>query len=900
MDLIDKLPCKSLILLVSVSLAIATTVTALPDKVFWDNDWPSDLEPVNGNNGPLLDGTVLFAQSQIIPSKNGIGNDSQPHLVAQRKTLVMFRPHEVVDGSIELTVRDADGNVVSGASAIDMEKPEDIPKQIGWIELGKEESFTIPSQLEGPYIVMGQSNLDAIVGSEIENDYLANLFSIENKEIEAKTWNGSWVRDIYLPHGSVVPQGSKFQITCDSTWKVKIHHHKSRDSTDFRGKEVSNGEKLVFVMKSEVWVVDGDPMPDYYPSFPSLNSPHIVQGQSNLNTIGNDHESVGLKDLLNNNVTTPTNEIEIKTWDGSWVRNIYLPKGSDVPAGSKIQLTCNSGYYVNVWYPNTQTGGLRKRVLNRNDVMIFMLTSYNDTWLASDDLEHNEYVFGHNFFTAILDRSWVTPGMNLEFVASSGKRGVLDANVGGVTELVITTIDAGFLTEPRNEFIFRDDPTTHPEYFETTMASRLVVVQYETVHFTEIMLPTGKFYNSVSDDDGGVYSGDMRQWIGKILLSHGINLANYGISSSLGQSESPHPFTCAFLTGHNTVGLYQNGRVVHGLSGGNGMITLVSSTGNEFSHEVGHNYGLGHYVGGFDGSVHRAADEINSSWGWDSRFNTFIPNFSPNDTGDDTCLENTCESPFMGKYRYGTDSMAGGSPHWDNRYTMYTPYVSKVIQDFLESKAVWDPSSSTGFRKFNPASGEMEEFTNNDNGQKVPRLYRVPVTTILGYYDSGLSLQSYVYPALHGAYGFVYSDEGGSSTGTPDGCELVVETDRKVLVYDLDTNADPDGMKKFHVNVATEDNPSKASIYCKNQLLAHRDLDEPRTNGSPLTFTVTGVPFPDVCEDSILDRKRDCDWVGRGRRRKVKKRCKRKYRGVRFFDWCPKTCARVGLGDCAE
>jgi hypothetical protein len=154
------------------------------------------------------------------------------------------------------------------------------------------------------------------------------------------------------------------------------------------------------------------------------------------------------------------------------------------------------------------------------------------------------------------------------------------------------------------------------------------------MHFEEIMLLTGKKYSTMSDDEGGVYSGDMRQ-VGKILLSHGIDLANYGISSSLGQSESSHPFTCAFLAAHNTVGMYQNGRIVHGLSGGNGMITLVNSIGNEMSHEVGHNYGLGHYNGGFDGSVHRPADEINSSWGWDSQKNLFIPNFSPSDTGND-------------------------------------------------------------------------------------------------------------------------------------------------------------------------------------------------------------------------------------------------------------------------
>jgi hypothetical protein len=65
--------------------------------------------------------------------------------------------------------------------------------------------------------------------------------------------------------------------------------------------------------------------------------------------------------------------------------------------------------------------------------------------------------------------------------------------------------------------------------------------------------------------------------------------------------------------------------------------------------------------------------------------------------------------------------MAGGSPLWgSNRFTLYTPYVSKIIQNFLESKAIWDPSSSTGFRKYNPMSRQMEEFTNNDNGQNVP------------------------------------------------------------------------------------------------------------------------------------------------------------------------------------
>jgi len=374
------------------------------------------------------------------------------------------------------------------------------------------------------------------------------------------------------------------------------------------------------------------------------------------------------------------------------------------------------------------------------------------------------------------------------------------------------------------------------------------------------MLPTGKFYEkgSISDTEGGWHSGDMRQYIGKLLLSHGIDLANYGIASSKGGSESSHPFTCALLAAHNTVGMYQNGRIVHGGSGGNGMVTLDSSKGNEFSHEIGHNYGLGHYVDGFEGSVHRSSDEINSSWGWNSQTNVFTPNFASSDTGKDQCLDDKCQSAFDGKYQFGKDSMAGGSPLWggNNRYTMYTPNTSKKIQQFLEKKAVWDPSSETGFRKYDSATRRMEEFVNYQNNQNVPRLFRVPVTTVVGYYDpdSLRNLESYIYPAMHGAYGFVYNDDGSSTSGTPNGCELVVETDNNgSLVFDLSTSIDASGMNKFHVNIATEDKPYEAKIFCQNELLASRALDSPTPDGPPLTYTVTGVPFDGEDSDDDED-----------------------------------------------
>lgn len=897
------LPSFSTWLLLSIFFAaISTPAIALPDQVFWDHDdWSSDLESTDSGS-PVLEGTVLFAQSQIIPSKNGVVNDVQPHLTALKKTLVMLRPHDIVDETVgvELTVRDVDGNTLSGENPILMEVPENIPKQEGWIDFTDFDDIEFPTSLDNPFVVEGQGNLNN-TGDDPQATGLKNLLNNENSEIEIRTADGSWVKDFYLPNGSDVPSDSKIQFTCDSTWGINVHY---KQMGIWKKKTLSTGDTFILVLTNNKWLTSEN-LDEYiigqleFP--PTLDNPYKVTGQSNLNTIGDDPQSTGFKNLFNNQ----SNEIEIITANGSWLKSFYLPKGSDIPSDSKIQVTCNSAWGIDIYYPNPQTGFWRKKSLSQGDVLVVLLI--NDMWLASEDLEHNKYVFGHNFYTTTLDREWVKPGMTLEFAASSGEQGVLEADVGGVTELVITALDAGFLTEPRNEFQFRDDPTTNTEYFETTLASRLVVAQYETMQFDEIVLPDGKKYDTVSDDTGGVYSGDMRQHIGKILLSHGIDLANYGISSSLAQSESPHVFTCALLAAHNTVGMYKNGRVVHGLSGGNGMITLLDSIGNEMSHEVGHNYGLGHYVGGFEGSVHRGADEINSSWAWDSRNNMFLPNFSPSDTGSGQCYDGKCQTPFLGKYQYGMDAMAGGEPLWgSNRFTMYTPYVSKKIQDFLEDKAIWDPSSSTGFRKYNPATRQMDEYINYDNGQKVPRLYRVPVTTIVGYYDPDptRNLESYIYPAMHGAYGFVYDDDGGSTTGTSDGCELVVKTKKKgKLVYDLDTSIDSKGMNKFHVNIATEDKPKKAWIYCKNSLLHTRKLEGPRTDEPTLTYTVNGIPFADsVCEDNPDFRKngKNCEeYLSPFSSQRRKKKCKKPHKGDFVYDWCPETCAVVGKGPCA-
>merc|ERR1719285_302537 len=653
-----------------------------------------------------------------MPSKHHIENDNQPHLTAERKTLVLFQAHEnPLSGDVSMTVRDADGNVFSGPTI--MNDPENIPKQIGYIDVENIPQF--PASLENPYVVTGNSDLALL----------------------------------------------------------------------------------------------------------------------------NDPDATYLLSKLQEN-----NQVEAYTRNGAWTSNIYLPDGTDAPAGSRFQLTCNSYYKVYVNYPNTVTGGWRKRkVKNRQDLVVVL--SSEGIWLVEEDLEHNKYLFG-KFYSAKLEAEWVQSGMTLEFQQGDQFGSLSDVEIGAITELMITTIDAGFLTTPRDEFEFAKDSTAHRDYFQTLQVTRLVVVDYEPWHLTEVMLPTGKLYTTASDDEGGIYAGDMRQYIGKELLSHGIDMANYGIFSSKGGTERPHPFTCGLLAAHNTRGMYQNGVQLHGLSGGNGIITLKNSIGNEFSHEVGHNLNLnGHYIGGYIRSVLSPADEINSAWEWDSDLDVFIPDFDATNSGECQSIPNydECKPPYLGKYKFSRDSMAGGSPQW-GRFTFYSPHSQKIIQDFLESRAIWDPTSSTGFRKFDSSTKKMEEWSNTNNGGKVPRLYRVPVTTIVGWYDPTANLQAYVFPAMYGAYGFVYEDDKTAST---DGCSLHVETaNRGTLIFELKPDINSSKMNKFHVNVATEDGANKATIYCQDQMFATQSLEGPKNPN--LGYTVNGVPFDDDTNEKVTTK----------------------------------------------
>lgn len=329
------------------------------------------------------------------------------------------------------------------------------------------------------------------------------------------------------------------------------------------------------------------------------------------------------------------------------------------------------------------------------------------------DPEYGRIAYGENFWSAIIPARYLLPRIDIELSSDASTGIYRTVDVGAPTELLLNAIDIGMLTPHRGRFSEAFGADLVRQYWQTSPCSRLTVNIYEPVHFQFIELANGTLYTERSADTGTVHAGDLRQRIGKELISLGINNASYGIHCSPGSGENGlnKHFVTAQLTAHTSVGNYANGRVIHGLSGGGSMVTLNKITGNEFSHELGHNYGLGHYPNGFAGSVHRAATARNSAWGWDSDAGVFIPNFAKHRTGAETCEGQDCEPPFH-DHAFGRDAMAGGGPQYPatNQYTQHTPWVLESIQSFLEGKAVFSDQSASGYLKWDGVARVMAEW----------------------------------------------------------------------------------------------------------------------------------------------------------------------------------------------
>ena len=778
------------------------------------------------------------------------------------------------------------------------------------------------------YEFSSQDKLD-LIDDGLEGSFLRNLLATKSF-VKIETANGQWIRDFYLPSMEASDNDVLIVFEINSWWSCFVHYNNKE-------LELRTGSKMAFTFIEGEWDTIYESTIKQKSAVEELiatrNYATVVQGNRQLREMIDDYDGNRINDFLN------SGNLNIKTADGAWIKSFYLPKDNAKNEGKFVTFTSNAGYKSHVYY---NYGSVQ---ISRGDNLVFLCK--NGKWIEYSDVFFGKIRYANGYWSLKLPMEAVIPGISFSF-SHNNVNGVLkDVQIGAPNELLIHTIDIGMLVSPRDEFEFQKDSKYHSEYFQQAPLSRLIVSEYEPITFEKVVLPDGTVYTDASSGEGGIHTGDMRQRIGKELISIGINHANYGIHSTTGPSERS-PYSCPQLTAHNSRGKYQNGVQTHGMSGGGSIVTLYQSIGNEFSHELGHNYGLGHYPNGFSGSVHHSADHFGSSWGWDSVKNLLIPNFGKAITGGFSCLDGTCQEPFQG-HKFGYASMGGGAPLYlsTNSFTLHTPYELEKIQEYLENKAVFDPSSSTGYRRWSGDCNCMEEWSSTPvwtaeitatptqcsslnsmtdllsrydsieikfrNGywtadiylpaasatyvgkvihilhqagwgsnvrlgsqkirvsygeelifvgsedsweqvdnlpagklnvdQDIPRIpaeQGIPVTTLVGYYDPEATLQTFVYPALHGAYGNIFSQDSEDDIRNSKCHATITNESQETLKYALKGNRKVWGnMNKFHINIAESFNPKKISIQCNGELLAERDITGPNKQ---LKYTVNGRP----------------------------------------------------------
>jgi hypothetical protein len=361
------------------------------------------------------------------------------------------------------------------------------------------------------------------------------------------------------------------------------------------------------------------------------------------------------------------------------------------------------------------------------------------------------------------------------------------------------------------------------------------------------MVASGVIYDAASSTTGDVYSGDMRENTAKSTFGVGINLANWGITSASMASQEQPQLTQSVIT-HYARGKYSNGDVTHGLSGGNGMLTLIDSVGNEFSHEIGHHYGLGHYPGSVGNNMFWAAHHADSGWGYIAFRNKMRGNlnWSTTNLGDGS----NGVPNFLNKYAYGWDAMSGGATASSiSKYTHYTGYSTYLKIQPAFDRYVWDASSPTGYKKWNSITRTMEVaqpktpnsnnvwYNSADGNYLKPRLFSVPVYTILGGYDP-VNQKGLIYPAAKGNWGNVFNLPQVNPNSATAQCWLNIQfasTSQNIALAPQRINTNSNA-NKFHVNVAQSELPQQAKLYCKK-------ANEAAVLLSNITIPATNTPL---------------------------------------------------------
>ncbi|WP_163920668.1 M66 family metalloprotease [Photobacterium sp. Alg240-V54] len=450
--------------------------------------------------------------------------------------------------------------------------------------------------------------------------------------------------------------------------------------------------------------------------------------------------------------------------------------------------------------------------------------------------DRKDVIYSKRSFTTVLPWNWVEQGLSLQFETYTGLSGELaadDIDFAAPAHLDLPMIRIGMLTEPPAAKPLELKPAHYgSELFQRFPLASMTISHYLPIKLDKVVMSNGDIKTEYSDyASPGIHSGDMREDITKSLIQLGIANANYGVASS-GANQWQADNYPAIVIGHS-IGRYKNdkgevGNYTHGLSGGNGMVLLADTTGNEVTHEIGHALSMGHYPGGYANATHGAT----TGWGYDAYRGYMADNLNWwSNVDGEYGYGDIMVTPYKTHYGYGTDPMGGGGfDSSTSSYPLFTGYSSKRIQHYLESKDYLDATSASGYSHWNAVTQQFEAVATTTKLKPVQQ--GVDVMTVVGFYDPQLTNTSYIYPALYGSSGNVYDlpqPVAGQCWAT------VTYGDNTQQIIGLEGARKNGGLSnKLHFNLARDRNPQTVTVECpqisletivRDELLTHYDQE---------------------------------------------------------------------------
>ena len=238
--------------------------------------------------------------------------------------------------------------------------------------------------------------------------------------------------------------------------------------------------------------------------------------------------------------------------------------------------------------PTLEMGAVNQLVaeIYQDGLLLRRVTLDDPTQIPPSDQNNSDdrprVAYSKRAWSTKLNWDEVQSGLKIRIVDEQNRSGELLENkidFAAPGELVLTNIRLGLLSpvtvNNNGHYMLLQPEKAGADYFQTIPAAKMTVAKYDDVVLDRVMVANGTIYDTASgsSSDGSVYSGDMRENTGKSTFGVGINLANWGVTSaSMASQEQPQ--LTQNVNVHHARGKYANGTFNHGLSGGNGMLTL--------------------------------------------------------------------------------------------------------------------------------------------------------------------------------------------------------------------------------------------------------------------------------------------------------------------------------------